>query len=69
MPVMSPESRIKILREAAPGSWVAFSEDESRVVAYGTSYDEAVKAAEDAGEREPVITRVPLDWTARVFSC
>lgn len=69
MPVMSPETRLKILREAEPGSWVAFSEDESQVVAYGNSYDEAVKAAEDAGEKEPVITRVPLDWVARVFSC
>lgn len=69
MPVMSPETRLKILREAEPGSWVAFSEDESHVVAYGNSYDEAVKAAEDAGEREPVITRVPLDWVARVFNC
>lgn len=69
MPVMSPESRIKILREAAPGTWVAFSGDESRVVAYGKSYDDAVKAAEEAGEKEPVITRVPPDWAARVFSC
>lgn len=69
MPVMSPETRLRILREAVPGSWVAFSEDESQVVAYGNSYDEAVKAAEDAGEKEPVITRVPLDWVARVFSC
>jgi hypothetical protein len=69
MPVMKPESRIKILREAEPGSWVAFSEDESRVVGYGKSYDEAVQAAADAGEREPVITRVPTDWAARVFSC
>ena len=69
MPVMSPEVRIKILREAEPGTWVAFSEDESRVVGYGKSYDDAVKAAEDAGEKEPVITRVPPDWAARVFSC
>jgi predicted RNase H-like HicB family nuclease len=61
MAVMSPESRIKVLREAKPGSWLAFSEDESRVVAYGSSYDEVVKAAEDAGEKEPVITRVPSD--------
>jgi hypothetical protein len=67
MPVMSPESRIKALREAGAGTWLAFSEDESRVVASGASYDEVVQAAEDAGEHEPVITRVPNDWAPRVF--
>jgi len=67
--MMSPEARIKVLREAEPGTWIAFSEDESRVVGRGKSYDEAVKAAEDAGEKEPVITRVPKDWVARVFDC
>jgi predicted RNase H-like HicB family nuclease len=58
---MSPEARIKVLREAAPGSWVAFSQDESRVVGYGKTYDEAVAAAEKSGELDPVITRVPTD--------
>jgi hypothetical protein len=69
MTLMSPESRIKILREAKPGTWVAFSQDESRVVAYGKSYDDAVKAAAEAGENDPVITLVPTDWGCRVFHC
>jgi len=64
---MSPEARIKVLREAEPGSWVAFSHDESRVVAYGKTYDEVVAAAEKTGESDPVVTRVPTDWVARVF--
>ena len=67
--MMSSEARIKVLREAEPGTWIAFSEDESRVVGRGKSYDEAVAAAEAAGEKEPVITRVPKDWVARVFDC
>lgn len=66
---MSPEARIKALRQAAPGSWVAFSQDESRVVAYGKTYDEVVAAAEKTGEPDPVITGVPTDWAARVFAC
>jgi len=66
---MSPEARIKALREAAPGNWVAFSHDESQVVAYGKTYDEVVAAAEETGELDPVITRVPTDWVARVFIC
>lgn len=64
---MSPEARIKALRETEPGNWVAFSHDESKVVARGKTYDEAVAAAEKAGEPEPVITLVPTDWVARVF--
>lgn len=64
---MSPEARIKALREAQPGTWVAFSQDESKVVARGRTYDEAVAAAEKAGESDPVITLVPTDWVARVF--
>jgi hypothetical protein len=67
MQVMSPESRIKALQEAGAGAWIAFSEDESRVVAVGATYDDVVKAAGDAGENEPVITRVPDDWAPRVF--
>jgi hypothetical protein len=66
---MSPEARIKILRDAEPGSWVAFSHDESHLVAVAKTYDEVVFAAEQKGESEPVITRVPADWVARVFFC
>lgn len=66
---MSPEARIKALRDAEPGSWLAFSEDESKVVAHGSTYDEAVEAAEKAGEPNPVITMIPNDWHGRVFRC
>lgn len=69
MAAMSPESRVEALKNVSPGTWVAFSADESRVVGQGKTYDEAVKAAEEAGELDPVITRVPSDWTARVFHC
>lgn len=66
---MSPEARIKALREAEPGSWLAFSEDESRVVAHGSTYDQVVAAADKAGEPNPVITMIPNDWHERVFRC
>jgi hypothetical protein len=66
---MSPEARIKALRDAQPGSWIAFSEDESHVVAQGSSYEDVVESAEKAGEQNPVITMVPTDWHERVFRC
>jgi hypothetical protein len=35
-------------------SWVALSEDESKIVAVGSSYEDAVKKSEDAGVSDPV---------------
>ena len=65
---MLAEERIKILKEAKPDSWIAFSADESRVLASASTYLEAVKAAEAQGEDNPVIVKTPDDWSPRVFS-
>lgn len=65
--MMSAEERVRILREAKPDSWIAFSEDESKVVAYGDSYSQVVKAAENVGEKEPVIVKTPENWSPKVF--
>ena len=64
---MRPEERIEALLQAPPGGWVAFSEDESRVVAYGATYDEAVLNAEKAGVSDPLLVKVPVDWTELVL--
>jgi Family of unknown function (DUF5678) len=65
---MSPESRIQALRDAPPDGWVAFSSDEERVVAHGTTYEEAVTKAAANGEPDPVLTKVPKDWSMQVLS-
>lgn len=65
---MSPQDRLRALTDAPPDGWVAFSEDESQVVAYGKTYDEAVYKAEQAGEVDPVLVKVPTDWTELVLS-
>ena len=39
---MSADERVKILSEAKPNSWIAFSSDESKLVASGATYSEAV---------------------------
>jgi hypothetical protein len=64
---MSPEARIKVLRAAPPDGWVAFSSDEERLVSYGKTYEEAVKKAEKNGETDPVLTKVPKDWSMQVL--
>ncbi|MGH9787918.1 MAG: DUF5678 domain-containing protein [Candidatus Acidiferrales bacterium] len=64
---MHPEDRIEALMKAPADGWVAFSEDESRVVAYGSTYDEVVSKADQAGEKDPLLVKVPPDWTELVL--
>ncbi len=62
MPIDAATSRLEALRSAPLDSWVALSEDESRVVAVGSSYEEVVKKSESAGESDPVIVKTPKRW-------
>ena len=64
---MSPDARIKALRAAPPDGWAAFSSDEERLVAYGKTYEEAVAKAEEKGESDPVLVKVPKDWSIQVL--
>lgn len=64
---MSAQERVRILADAAPNTWVALSQDESRVVANGENYTQAVENAEDAGESDPVLIRVPDSWRPMVL--
>lgn len=65
---MSIEERIRILREAEPNSWIALSGDESRLVARGATYAEAVKRAEEGGENDPLLIKTPESWLPMVFA-
>ncbi len=65
---MSNEERISALSKASPDGWVAFSADESKVVAYGATYDEVVSSAYGSGESDPILVKVPKDWTMTVMS-
>jgi Family of unknown function (DUF5678) len=47
--------------------WAAFSEDEEKLVAYGATYDEVVKKAEENGVTEPVLVKVPPTWNDMVL--
>jgi hypothetical protein len=61
---MSPQtsSRLALLRAAPLNSWVALSEDESRIVAIGANYSEVVTKSDAAGEADPVILKTPEMW-------
>jgi hypothetical protein len=49
----------KVLAGVPKGAWVALSKDEERVVAYAADLQEVIRKAREAGEADPVITRVP----------
>jgi Family of unknown function (DUF5678) len=61
---MSPQAaaRLEALRNAPLDSWVALSEDETRVVAVGKNYSEVVEKSEQAGVTDPVIVKTPPQW-------
>jgi hypothetical protein len=54
--------RAEALRSAPLNSWVVLSEDESRVVASGATFEEAVKKSEEAGIADPILIRTPPEW-------
>lgn len=62
MPATKSDLRLEALQSAPPNSWVALSEDETKVVAIGSSYLEVVKKSESAGVSDPVILRTPAKW-------
>jgi hypothetical protein len=66
---MNPEERAQILLAAKPNSWVALSDDESKVVGTGSTYREAVDAARQNGEEDPLLIKTPEEWNDLVLRC
>ena len=54
--------RFEILQSAPMDKWLALSEDESTIVAVGSTYSEAVENSEKAGVQDPVIIKTPKVW-------
>jgi len=61
---MSPQNsaRLKTLAGAPLDSWVALSEDETRIVAVGSTYKEVSEKSDQAGETDPIIVKTPAEW-------
>lgn len=55
-------ARAEALRSAPPNSWVALSEDESKIIASGESYEQVVRAVESLGIADPLIVKTPEAW-------
>lgn len=57
---MKPRDLSVVLKDAPPGEWIALSADESSIMGYGRTIEDAVKAAREAGEHKPVLIKMPL---------
>jgi hypothetical protein len=62
-----PEEMAQVLASAPRNSWIALSEDESRIVGIGNTMEEAVSKAAEQGVEEPVLTMTPQEWTPMVL--
>jgi hypothetical protein len=60
------QARMEPLQEAPSNGWVAFSEDDERLIAYGATYDEVIANAEQQGVSDLVVVKVPETWIYRV---
>ena len=56
------DARSQALRNAPLNSWIALSDDESRVVATGKSYEEVAAELDRLGDENSVILKTPDDW-------
>jgi hypothetical protein len=59
---MSDDARFEALQSAPLDSWIALSEDETKIVAVGSSYAEVVEKSERAGVSDPVLVKTPKAW-------
>ena len=49
----------KLLVGVPKGAWVALSENEDRLVAFAAELQDLLQKAKEAGENNPIVTRVP----------
>jgi hypothetical protein len=60
---MSPQAaRVKALRSAPLDSWIALSDDETKLVATGHTYQEVASELDRVGDDSAVILKTPLCW-------
>jgi hypothetical protein len=56
------EARVSALRDAPLNSWIALSDDETKIVARGATYQEVADQLDEAGDDTAVIVKTPSQW-------
>lgn len=62
MTISAADVRLELLRKAPLDSWIALSEDETKIVAVGATYEEVARKSDLAGESDPVLLKTPKVW-------
>jgi len=62
MPPTINVQRSDALRGAPLDSWVALTEDETRISAIGATYEEVAKRLNEAGDDTSIILKTPKSW-------
>ncbi len=57
----------KLLADVPKGAWVALSKGEDKVVAYAAELQDAIQKAQEAGENNPIVIRVPETADTTLF--
>jgi len=57
-----------ILTGAARNSWIALTEDQSKIVGRGESLEQAIKEAQKNGVDDPIVVWAPKTWQPCVHS-
>jgi hypothetical protein len=61
-PANAEDRRLELLRSAPLNSWIAISEDETKIIAVAETYGEVAAKCEDAGVGDPTIIKTPAQW-------
>jgi len=61
-PANTADRRLELLRSAPLDSWIALSEDETTIVASGSTYEEVVRNSEKVGVSDPLLIKTPKAW-------
>jgi TPP-dependent indolepyruvate ferredoxin oxidoreductase alpha subunit len=59
---MRSDARSEALRNAPLNSWVALSDDETKVVAVGATYQEVAAELDRMGDNSAIILKTPDAW-------
>jgi hypothetical protein len=57
----------EVLEKAPRDCWLALAADQSKVVGRGENIEEAVAAAKENGEDDPVLILAPKKWVPAVY--
>lgn len=56
------QARVSALRDAPLDSWIALSDDETRIIAAGASYQEVADKLDRMGDELSFIIKTPASW-------